>query len=105
MTGKNQLGRILMSVRDEFREELSLFDGDIIKINARNMDPIPEWKSKVSILMSNPKYHNAIKSYVDTLGDFERDSALDLSFESIDNMMEYNMGGGLPIQGFYEMKQ
>ena len=55
--------------------------------------------------MSNPKYHNAIKAYVDTLGDFERDSALDLSFESIDNMMEYNMGGGLPIQGFYEMKQ
>lgn len=42
---------------------------------------------------------------MDILDDFERDSALDLIFESIDNMMKYNMGGGLPIRGFYEMKQ
>ena len=103
--GKNQLGRILMSVRDELREELTLFDGDCIRINARDMSPIPEWKTNVSVLRSIPKYHNAINAYVETLNDFQKKSVLKITFEQIEDMMRNNMGGGLPIEGFFEMKQ
>lgn len=101
--GNNQLGRILMSVRDEFREELTLFDGGTVKVDINEC--ILEWKLKVSVLMSNPKYHNAIKAYVNTLNGIQRDAAIKCTFEQIDNMMQTNMGGGLPIVGFYEMKQ
>ena len=55
--------------------------------------------------MAVQKYHNAVKAYVDTLNDFQRKAALEATFEKIDIMMQENMGGGLPIQGFYEMKQ
>lgn len=104
-SGKNQLGRILMSVRDELREELKLFNGHLNVFNARYMEAIDEWNMKVALLLSIPKYHNAVKAYINTLGDFERNEALKLSFATIDNMMRINMGGGLLIQGFYEMKQ
>ena len=103
--GQNQLGRILMSVRDELKEELKLNNGKLNVFNARYMKPIDEWNMKVAVLLSIPKYHNAVKAYINTLGDFERNEALKLNFATIDNMMRTNMGGGLPIQGFYEMKQ
>lgn len=103
--GKNQLGRILMSVRDELREELKLYNGHLEIFDARCMEPIDEWKKRVGVLMAVPKYHNAVKAYINTLGDFERNVALGCTFTKIDNMMRTNMGGGLPIQGFYEMKQ
>ena len=103
--GKNQLGRILMSVRDELREELKLYNGHLEIFDARRMEPIDEWKKRVGVLMAVPKYHNAVKAYVDTLNDFQRKAALEATFEKIDIMMQENMGGGLPIQGFYEMKQ
>lgn len=103
--GQNQLGRILMSVRDELKEELKLNNGKLNVFNARYMKPIDEWNMKVAVLLSIPKYHNAVKAYINTLGDFERNEALKLNFATIDNMMRTNMGGGLPIQVFYEMKQ
>lgn len=71
-SGKNQLGRILMSVRDELREELKLNNGHLNVFNARYMEPIDEWNMKVAVLLSIPKYHNAVKAYINTLGDFER---------------------------------
>lgn len=104
-SGKNHLGRILMSVRDELREEFKLYNGHLEIFDARCMEPIDEWKKRVGVLMAVPKYHNAVKAYVDTLNDFQRKAALEATFEKIDIMMQTNMGGGLPIRGFYEMKQ
>lgn len=103
--GRNQLGRILMSVRDELREDLMLNNGHINIFNARFMEPIDEWNKMVAVLLAVPKYHNAVKAYVNTLNDFQKEAALKLTFEKIDIAMQTNIGGGLPIQGFYEMKQ
>ena len=36
---------------------------------------------------------------------FQKKSVLKITFEQIEDMMRNNMGGGLPIEGFFEMKQ
>ena len=39
------------------------------------------------------------------MNDFQKKSVLKITFEQIEDMMRNNMGGGLPIEGFFEMKQ
>ena len=68
--GKNLLGRILMEVREELREEMMLSpDGRIHCINAKPMEPIAEWNMCAGELQRIPQYHNAIHAFSDTLQD------------------------------------
>ena len=52
-----------------------------------------------------PQYYAAIHSYADQLSGHIRDAFYRCSLEGVEEMMRENMGGGLPIAGFYEMKQ
>ena len=106
--GQNLLGRILMEVREELWEEIILSPGGQIKsINARSLGPIPEWYMLAGELQRIPQYHNAICAFSDTLQDQHiHDCFLyDYSLQDWDIAMQVNMGGGLTINGFYEMKQ
>lgn len=106
--GQNMLGRILMEVREELRVEIILSSHDQTKyIDAKSMDPIPEWDMSAGELQQIPQYHKAIHAFCDTLQDQHiRDCFLyDYSLQDWDTAMRVNMGGGLTIIGFYEMKQ
>lgn len=69
--------------------------------------PIPEWNLSAGELQRIPQYHNAIHAFSDTLQDQHvHDYFLyDYSLQDWDIAMRVNMGGGLTINGFYEMKQ
>ena len=68
--------------------------------------PIPEWSMVVNFLKRIPQFYSAIHTYADQLPVGQvRDAFYGCTFEAIENMMRENMGGGLPVAGFYEMKQ
>ena len=106
--GKNYLGRILMEVREELRQELLITQDGILRyIDARELKPIQEWNLTAGELKRIPQYYSTIHAYGDTLkSDHERQVFYnDYSLNQWDIAMKTNMGGGLPIIGFYEMKQ
>ena len=103
--GSNYLGIILMEVREELRKEARTM-GFVQYIDFRDAAPIPEWSMTVNYLKRFPQYYSAIHAYADQLPvGYTRDSFYGCSFEAAELMMRDNMGGGLPIAGFYEMKQ
>ncbi len=106
--GENLLGRILMEVREELREEIALSsNGRIEYTSARTLEPIAEWNMKAGELERIPQYHNAVHAFSDSLQDQHvHDCFLhDYSLQDWDIAMQVNMGGGLTVIGFYEMKQ
>ena len=106
--GKNLLGRILMEIREELRQEIqSSLDGKLEYIDARDLEPIKEWNMTAGELKRIPQFYNAIHAYSDTLrGHYERDVFYNgYSLYDWEVAMRTNMGGGLPVIGFYEMKQ
>ena len=82
-------------------------DGRLQYVDARDLDPIREWKMTAGELKRIPQFYNAVHAYSDTLrGAYERDAFYNkFSLYECEIMMRENMGGGLPISGFYEMKQ
>ena len=106
--GKNLLGRILMEVREELRQEIMVScDGKLHYVEARDLDPIREWKMTAGELKRIPQFYDTVHAYSDTLkGAYERDAFYNkFSLYECEIMMRENMGGELPISGFYEMKQ
>lgn len=106
--GRNLLGRILMEVREELRQELhASIDGRLDYIDAIELEPIPEWKMTAGELKRIPQFYDAIHAYSDTLKGHRVKNIFynDYSLEQWEIAMGNNMGGGLPIIGFYEMKQ
>ncbi|MBQ6416250.1 MAG: NADAR family protein [Butyrivibrio sp.] len=107
--GSNLLGRILMEVREELRNELyASGDLGIEYVNALDLDPIPEWNMTAGALKRIPQFYDAIHAYADTLPtkyDERNKFYHDFSLYDWEVAMRTNMGGGLPIIGFYEMKQ
>ena len=106
--GKNLLGRILMEVREELRNEIqSSPDGKIKYVDARDLEPIKEWNMTAGELKRIPQFYNTIHAYSDTLrGHHEREVFYNgYSLYDWEVAMRTNMGGGLPVIGFYEMKQ
>ena len=106
--GRNLLGRILMEVRDELRSEVNAApDGTLEYIDARDLEPIGEWKLTAGELKRIPQYYDAIHAYADTLpGDNARDKFYyGNSLADWENATRTNMGGGLPLTGFFELKQ
>lgn len=60
-TGRNLLGQVLMEVREELRLEVSLSkNGRPEYVDARNLDPIPEWLMTAGELKRIPQYYEAI---------------------------------------------
>lgn len=99
--GRNLLGRALMEVREDLKVIPNYID-------ARNIDDIDIWRWYPAELIRVPQYHNAVAPYLDSLTDDSQITAFtncQCTFEQIEEMMRFNMGGGLPIQGFWEMKQ
>ena len=107
--GSNLLGRILMEVREELRNELYASGNlGIEYVNALDLDPIPEWNMTAGALKRIPQFYDAIHAYADTLPtkyDERNKFYHDFSLYDWEVAMRTNMGGGLPIIGFYEMKQ
>ena len=105
--GRNLLGRILMEVREELiQERIAAAAGFETNYDVRGDEVIPEWDMTAGELKRNPHFYNAIHTYSDTLrGNYEREAFYRGKLSAWDESMQRNMGGGLPIIGFYEMKQ
>jgi len=68
--GKNLLGRILMTVREELRQEIrSSKSGRLEYIDAYNLEPIREWMMTAGELKQIPQFYHAIHAFSDTLRD------------------------------------
>ena len=106
--GKNYLGVILMEVRDELRLEMLLNGNKAPEyIDYRDVASSPIWQMKAGELKRIPQYYKAIHAYSDTLHTkHEKDCFYyQVPLEGWEYSMRTNIGGGLPIGGFYEMKQ
>ena len=110
--GKNYLGRILMEVREELAREKKLSsDGTLVFRDAHHAEPIPEWNMTAGELKRIPQFYNTIHAYSDTLllptnGNKEvLEYFYGCELCGVETAMATNMGGGLPIIGFFEMKQ
>ncbi len=106
--GKNYLGVILMEIRDELRQEILLNRNRLPEyIDARDAESISVWKMKAGELKRIPQYYKAIHAYSDTLRTRREKNCFYYNgpLEGMEDSMRENMGGGLPIGGFYEMKQ
>ena len=106
--GRNLLGRILMEVRDELRQEILAVPNDRARyVDAQHMEPIPEWNMTAGQLKRIPQYYDAIHAYSDTLKGYHVKEVFynNYSLYEWEIAMATNMGGGLPIIGFFEMKQ
>lgn len=104
--GSNYLGVILMELRDEFRKEIAMF-GAVQMVDYSETEPIDVWNMTAGQLKRIPQYYSAIHSYAESL---PKGHVLDTFYyehtlNDWDIAMCTNMGGGLPIAGFYEMKQ
>ena len=107
--GKNYLGRILMEVREELRQEMKLA-GKLYPEQHSHMylaKPVREWESTASVLMRIPQYYSAIHAYADTIPTSkDRDRFYnECSLYEWELAMKINHGNGLPQAGFFEMKQ
>ena len=97
-----------MEIREELRLEKMLSpDGRLQYIEARDLEPIHEWNMTAGELKRIPQFYDAIHAYSDTLQSFHIREVFyhDYSLYEWEKAMRTNMGGGLPIIGFYEMKQ
>ena len=107
-TGQNLLGRILMEVREELRQ-LSEFSTNMLNrkeyFDAANLSPIPEWEMTIGELVRIPKYRNTVNAYREVCKWSAGHDVTDLSLIKIESMHRTNMGGGLPLAGFWELKQ
>lgn len=111
-TGQNLLGRILMDVREELRTIDLVSNGRLFKSKYRDvkdMSAIPEWELTIGELLRIPKYHNTVAAYAEVCrwfcGNHMYPAILAIILDANEEEQRINMGGGLPPQGFWEMKQ
>ncbi|MGN1119678.1 MAG: NADAR family protein [Oscillospiraceae bacterium] len=104
--GKNYLGLILMELREEFRAEIAL-NGAVKFECFLDAEANEAWQMTAGELQMYPQYYTAIHTYADTLTDCNmRDSFFNgNSLDGWENAMRTNFCSGLPLAGFYEMKQ
>lgn len=103
--GNNYLGIILMEIRDELRAELNE-KGYVQYLDFRDAPTITEWNMRPVQLKRVPQYFAAVHAYADQLqSQNQRDAFHNATLAEIDYAMATNMGGGLPIAGFRELRQ
>lgn len=106
--GKNYLGRILMEVRAEIKQEEKYFDERFTNFtDVTDEMPIPEWNMRAGDLKMIPAFYATIHAYADILQDhsLRKKFYYDATLKEWDDMMRTNQPCDLPIIGFYEMKQ
>ena len=113
--GENLLGQVLMEVREELREELRVTgNGETFPYeDAKEKEPISEWELKPGELIRIPQYKSTILAYSDTIGcvsgtEESRNAFLfEHSFADWEALIKGGTASshGLPIAGFFEMKQ
>ncbi len=105
--GQNLLGRILMEVRDEIRQEMqSSPDGRARFVSALEMSPVPEWNMTAGELRRIPQFYDTVHAYSDTLKDYRTRTAFYNGCSLY--RLETAMRGGscsFPVGGFFELKQ
>ena len=95
-----------MILREEFRNwNADATKGNLEYIDALDLPEIPEWKMNTGMLKMMPQYHYAIDAYSATLKGPEISAFYQTNFADLEFAMRTNMGGGMPVIGFYEMKQ
>lgn len=103
--GHNYLGKILMEIREEFRYESAILH-EIKYVDYRDTAPSEEWNMCAAQLKQIPQYCLTVKTYAEQLPTGRvRDTFYTTPLCEWETAMRVNMGGGLPISGFYEMKQ
>lgn len=99
---KNLIGRILMEIRQELRlrEKLGLF-----RYKDYKNDDFPIWEITSGKLKCMPQFYDSIHAYADYLSGEDKKVFYRIPLEKLEITMRTNMGGGLPVVGFWEMKQ
>ena len=113
--GENLLGQVLMEVREELREEIRVTEnGEVLPYeDAKEKEPIPEWELLPGELIRIPQFKNTVLAYTDTIGcvsgseESRQAFFFERSFADWEALIKGGMAAshGLPIAGFYEMKQ
>lgn len=102
-TGNNLLGQVLMEVRDELRR--GQLKGNVEYVDAKPL-MFAQWEMTAGELKRIPKLYPVIHAFADTLHDDDvRKAFYEYPLIGWEEAMYHNMGGGLPIFGFFEMKQ
>lgn len=113
--GENLLGQVLMEVREELREEIRVTEnGEVLPYeDAKEKEPIPEWELLPGELIRIPQFKNTVLAYTDTIGcvsgseESRQAFFFERSFSDWEALIKGGMAAshGLPIAGFFEMKQ
>ena len=105
------LGKVLMEVRSDLRCWISTATDGIEYIDAMDMPSNEIWAMPLQSVLQLPKIREAIDIYGLVVVHNTRD-ATHFNFyectgplEELEFLMRTNMGGGLPVAWFYEMKQ
>lgn len=105
---RNQLGIILMEVRQELTQLSAVLpETEICYRNASSADPIDEWNLTAGELKRIPQYYVTVHAYADVI----QSHAVRDSFYYEKTMAEWekelseNPGCKIPLAGFYELKQ
>lgn len=109
--GQNLLGTVLMEVRSDLRCWVAVSNGKVQYIDAMDMPANEIWAMPFQTVCKLPKIKEAIDIYGAVVQSNIRDGydydfyAFDGTLDGIEISMRINMGEGLPVAWFYEMKQ
>lgn len=104
-TGQNLLGRILMEVRDELRQEERM-GGAFFTDWCSSETTCPEWDMKVGDVKRIPQFYDSVAAYSRTIGDAGlRHILYSYTFSQAEKIISGGVLRALPEEGFPEMKQ
>ena len=110
--GQNLLGTVLMEVRSDLRSWAAASRGDIAFVDAFDLPANEIWLMPFPAVCQLPKIREAIDIYAEVVECRNREYNHNYNFFSfwgtlagLEHSMRTNMGEGLPVTWFYEMKQ
>lgn len=101
--GDNLLGRVLMTVREQIRDEIAR-TGECTYHDFRDSVPIPEWELPAGVLRRIPQYFAAVQAYAATLAPSVRDEFYRMPLTEAETRYAA-MDPAFPRSGFLDMKQ
>lgn len=110
--GRNLLGTVLMQVRSDLRCWSAIAPDDMAFVNAWELPANEIWAMPFGHVCQLPRVREAINIYADVVHsnirpgyDYDLFDEYYGTLEGLEESMNTNMGGGLPIAWFFEMKQ